>query len=273
MKKIFTIFILLLFPSSLLFSATNDSIALELSRSKKMQDVIKRMNSLYEYANSFIIKSTTKNIVINNKNLKKDFSLPDIIFKGYDSTMSISFDKNSQKIIFTNALPQKSSEKLIALVKNSILLHPRAKFDATTKKFYYLISQKAKEHIAKLNEIKNVTSNSYQEIPSIVFSKNELFSLKAPIGMIVYLKEDDKSAISYVKTEDGWAKVVTTSGNKLLTASVCNQNTLGAIKVSKEDACTKYCSFNNGKPEWRCFENASGENFCDEVCMLFFFIK
>jgi len=260
MKKIFTLSCLIALSSSNIFAASSDSIGLELARSKKMQDVITRLNKLYDYSNSYILSSTTKNIDLSKENLQKKFSLPAILFQGYDKNITLSYDAHDKNIVFSDAVPNKLSDKMIKEIKNSTILSPRARFDQSSKKFFYIISPEAKAHIEKLSSI-NIPTNPNQtdlDIPSVVDTKADLEKLTAPIGTIVYLKKDANSeAVAYVKTKDSWAKVASTSGaNHLQTAPTCDQTHIGAIRISKEKGCTQYCSKNGGTPTWTCI----GEN-------------
>ena len=229
----------LLAPSLVADSSTR--LSLELARANKMQNVIKRMNSVYEYANNYILQTSDSNITKDK--IKAKFSLTEQSFKGYDGKpFSISYE--DQKIVFEGVTPSNLTPKMKKLIKNSSELSPRAVYE--DNKFKYIVSPKVRSFLAT----KGLISSGNK--PKVVKSKADLTSLNLPRGSVVYV-EGNTTVEAYVMAKTGWVKESSTSNNSLSTASECTTNTLGSIRVSKEDGCNQYCANNGGTPAWKCF--------------------
>ncbi len=256
MRVIKLLLLSLIFFTSLGF-ASNFDTALELARAKMADKVIDRLNSIYEYANKYILQTRDTNIT--NQKLKQKYNLPSTAFKnnrGGDFNTTYEKNENISKIVFHNALPN-ASTLMRKIVKQSTVLSSKAKFDDSNLsdiKFVYILPLETQNFIN--NKDKKVLSTTNQSIIDdtiIVNSKDELSRLqKQPqTGTIAYVKKDNVLQ-TYIKTENGWAKETTTSTNKLNTASECNTNTLGAVNYSREKGCMLFCSYSNGNPKWAC---------------------
>ena len=117
-KRVLLIFIFFMFVN---LSANDTKLALELARSKNLDVVINRVNTIYEYINLFILEtgSVPANIAaITNR-------YPNIVTTGFNQGLNITFTIANNIITFANIVPNNLSAISRQLYRNNPNLHPQ----------------------------------------------------------------------------------------------------------------------------------------------------
>ncbi len=119
MRKYLKVFLSILILSSSVFALDN-KYALELQRSKKLTQVIKRVNNIYDFINLYALQKGELPSVISD--LRTEYA--NINTDGYLDTKSIEFSFSGNIITFTNVLPYETNDKTSKLIESLYKNHP-----------------------------------------------------------------------------------------------------------------------------------------------------
>ena len=275
--KLFTA-ILLLF--SQLLASGNFDIAIELSRSARVEKTIKNINQIAKFTNSYILK--TADLSVTKQKLQNYFQLSSQIWKNpYNKDILFSCDTTQKRIIFSNLLSKDATKLQKKFLTNSINLPKNSYLEP--KNNYTLsvpLNSKTSKFIELVKSIGALKQGDISYIPDgkgglIVFkgkkrygkidpdnkeaitaySLNELEQIKAQKGSVGYVINDKNEAIKYIYNGTKWISLVGEGGIK--TTSTCSAKTLGALRYSEKDSCTQYCSYTQGSYKWRCYNKTT----------------
>lgn len=280
LKKSYILVTLLLFNLSLY---ANVNMAVEIARLKKIDQAIKRVNSVNEYANLYIIQTGAKSI--SKDKIKKYFLLDDYIFKSYNLSDDFNLTLNKNKIKYTNVLPNPNllTPKQRYYFLHSPAHHALAEVNATDYSISILLDPKAIKILNSninfsLTPPKNTNEpwykpdgkggyekyiykdgkwelegkeegNKVYQTTNIVQSKDELKSKKGEVGDIIYVKNKNNTLDKYINTDgkNGWLKV---AGDNT-SSSACDEKNIGVLRYSLEKDCMQRCK----KDGWECIKD------------------
>ena len=118
MKRFLLIFIFSIFVN---LSANDTKLALELARSKNLDVVVNRVNTIYEYINLFVLE--TGNVPANINAITTRY--PNIVTTGFNQGLNITFTIANNIITFNNIVPNNLSAISRQLYRNNPNLHPQ----------------------------------------------------------------------------------------------------------------------------------------------------
>ncbi len=257
---------------SQLFASGNYDIAIEISRSNKVDKTIQNINEIVELTNSYILK--TGDLNVTKEKLQHYFETSALLWKNpYNKDINFSCNTKEKKITFSNLLSSNASDLQKRFLTNSTNL-PKNSFldkknnytltvplDSKTTKFIELI-----DNIGNLNQgttlykpdgegglkvFKNGKEVGKVDIDDkhavTASSIAELSNIKARKGSIGYVINDKNEAVKYIYNGTKWISLIGEGGIK--TTKECNTKNIGALRYSEEDSCTQFCS----KDGWKCF--------------------
>ena len=117
-KNFLLIFIFSIFIN---LNANDTKLALELARSKNLDVVINRVNTIYEYINLFVLE--TGNVPANINAITTRY--PNMVTTGFNQGLNITFTINNNIVTFKNIVPNNLSAISRQLYRNNPNLHPQ----------------------------------------------------------------------------------------------------------------------------------------------------
>jgi len=275
MKKVFNTFMVLIFSSLSLMGANKDSVAVELARAKKIDEMIIKVNSINEYVNQYILDYADKNI--DKKKLINNYGVDSDLFLSDNQTDDISFSLQNNYVTYKGLFKRELTKNEIKFYKNSSKLLPTAIVNddlsisvTLNPKALQLLSSlptngtiskdepsdRSKPwykpdgdggyftYIYKNNKWQLKTSGTNTKIvktttiSNILSSKDELNNLVAKKGDKAYVRVSDKKVNRYIFDGNDWLLISTSSSS---TSTSCSANELGVLRYSKEEDCIQSC--------------------------------
>ena len=154
-KSLIVIFLILIF--NIEAYAKSSRLALELSRANGINQVIKRVNSIYEYINLFIMQ--TGRVPINSADLITRY--PTIIRNGFNTPTNtpIDFTIANNIITFTNVATGLSPLSL-QLYTNNSNLHPMASVITNNLNIQIPLSAQSLQFLGTVNSVESFDDNN-----------------------------------------------------------------------------------------------------------------
>ena len=222
MKNKITIFILLgILLSTDIYASSNNKLALQIARSKNLTNVIKRVNTINEFINLYVLQEGK--IPNNISTLVSKYQ--GINIESFKRGDTFSFTINNNIVKFTNIIPTNTSTLIEQIYRNSPILNANAIVVISDNSMNISLNAKSIQFLSNVDNVK--TADTFVQLNSPVCngsSNGKLWYKPDSIGgfdisycdvilganwenisnkLNIVILKDSSSALDVIKPNDG----------------------------------------------------------------------